>query len=823
MEDPNLIAYLYPGGDEPSHFKNAELTILMAQNETRRIEPLLVDRSRGSSLALEDGSDDYNDDKNNDECDGNDYDADDSYTNDLQSEETKKLPNHDYSPGLQLRFDDERKNRIGFVFGTSLGADIVLPRRDSMSGLAPRHCVLTFDDHGRLILRDLGDRERRKGGTAVTYGGKGGQKRRGFTWILSGHDFTEQREHEPIIIELDKNLKFEITIVTHDINSPLYKDNLAQFPYRAVTGVDDLSLGGLGFQSLDSTAVQSGAQTPSNNAILLDNGELGRGSQAVVVRVWDVSNAAEYASKQPLKTKFWDRLKMEVNLLKQINHENIVRCFSKYSTETPPRLVLEYVPLGNLEEQAEAEQISLEETLEILRQGLYALRYLHEREDPIVHRDIKPSNILVQTRNPLHIKLSDFGFSKENQDYLMTCCGTLLYAAPEVFIRTSYDASVDIWSLGVVVFEYAHGLPDYRRFKNFDGMWAKEIAKALNAEVGASHCPLLALLSRAMIVFDPESRYSAHRCWKEASQLHISESCCSTPTPAPYTREDEPTVVYNTPEEFRHQTGSPISVEGRLTAPFRDIGKTTSHSSSVAGYLTGLADNRRVRSGAPPPESFPRGQKRISQVSKQLSDRRPIKRRGHSNNAEMEQFFEMSSNPLHPLYAGSSLAEVESDWDETSQSSVVTVGGRVSEWASQDSYRDVEQTEPWPGSHRAPLSVSDGSVSDRIRFLGNLLQNEEESTIHKEEVEAAVARDESPPIGMNYTHSPFLGSADGHPTDGGHTTSGSYSNVSHSANGYLAVSSISHQKAAPFKHTQSSGIMEGRPSATWLTCDQSQD
>lgn len=136
-----------------------------------------------------------------------------------------------------------------------------------------------------------------------------------------------------------------------------------------------------------------------------------------------------------------------------------------------PRLVLEYVPLGSLEDQHKEASISIEESFAILCQGLSVLRYLHERGDPIAHRDIKPSNILVQLRTPyLYIKLADFGLSKESQDSLKTYCGTRFYAAPEVQKKESYDIAVNIWSLGLVVFQYAHGLPRPGRLKTFDGV-----------------------------------------------------------------------------------------------------------------------------------------------------------------------------------------------------------------------------------------------------------------------------------------------------------------------------------------------------------------
>ncbi len=313
MADPNLIACLYPGGNSNRSLENAMLTIDMAENASRRFEPLIEDRSRHSSLAPEDEVDTYNDNAYDNES------YDDAYDDASGSQESavSNAPNNDYSPGLQLGFDDWRKNRMGFVFGTSQNCDIVLPKRDSLDGLAPRQCVITFDVQGRLTLQDL-DPRRKKGGTAVTYKGQGGQKRRKFTWILGGDEFPER--NAPIVIALHNNLKFQIVVAHHNIHSALYRENVAQFPGRVVTNVDDLSFGGLGFQSLDSTAAPSGAQTPSMDAILLDNGELGRGAQAVVIRVWDVSTGLEYASKRPLEKKAWKRMRAEIDLLKQVNH-----------------------------------------------------------------------------------------------------------------------------------------------------------------------------------------------------------------------------------------------------------------------------------------------------------------------------------------------------------------------------------------------------------------------------------------------------------------------------------------------------------------------
>jgi serine/threonine protein kinase len=95
---------------------------------------------------------------------------------------------------------------------------------------------------------------------------------------------------------------------------------------------------------------------------------------------------------------------------------------------------MEYVPGGELSSYLQANGKLSEDTVKnITRQILHALQYLHKRK--ITHRDIKPDNILIASYNPMRVKLSDFGLSKVAQDetFLKTFCGTLLYCAPEVY------------------------------------------------------------------------------------------------------------------------------------------------------------------------------------------------------------------------------------------------------------------------------------------------------------------------------------------------------------------------------------------------------
>jgi serine/threonine protein kinase len=130
----------------------------------------------------------------------------------------------------------------------------------------------------------------------------------------------------------------------------------------------------------------------------------------------------------------------------------------------------------------------------------------------MVHRDIKPSNILIKSRDPLHIKLADFGLANIGWE-LNTACGTLQYVAPEIY-SGKYDSAVDIWSLGVVIFKYANdGLPHYDTQQG----WYRRLMKSVES---ASHkSPLIRFLSTSMIFWSPIIRFTAVMCSHNAKKL----------------------------------------------------------------------------------------------------------------------------------------------------------------------------------------------------------------------------------------------------------------------------------------------------------------
>lgn len=121
-----------------------------------------------------------------------------------------------------------------------------------------------------------------------------------------------------------------------------------------------------------------------------------------------------------------------------------------------PFMVMPYLPFGNLEDLHNESPMAVEENIDLLFQALNTLKYLHPCS--VAHQDLKPENILIESQSPLSIKLANFSLANDKPN-LKTVCGTQQYAAPEVYLRSKYTASIDLWSLDVIILQFMYGLP----------------------------------------------------------------------------------------------------------------------------------------------------------------------------------------------------------------------------------------------------------------------------------------------------------------------------------------------------------------------------
>ena len=251
--------------------------------------------------------------------------------------------------------------------------------------------------------------------------------------------------------------------------------------------------------------------------------------------------------------------------------------YEDFTNEGKPLLVMEYLSFGNLKVQHGFDHITEEETITVLHQGLQALDYLHTQG--LVHRDIKPENILIQSRRPFHIKLSDFGLATDNS-ILKTFCGSPYYVAPEIWKRRAYSSAVDIWSLGVIVFEYIYGLPKpSRSYKSKS--WGEDIIHKIEDEHWESD-QVLGLLHTKMLRMKPEERGSAGNCLNSFLELRLSYIETFYTGRATITLSEQSTEIWKPLDRVEEESRSP----DQLLVPSKVQKRLRSSRSSPSTQVT---------------------------------------------------------------------------------------------------------------------------------------------------------------------------------------------------------------------------------------------
>ena len=141
-----------------------------------------------------------------------------------------------------------------------------------------------------------------------------------------------------------------------------------------------------------------------------------------------------------------------------MRHNNICRLYGFFWDEKKIYLILEYATGGEVyQELVNERKFGEEKSAEYIYQTIQALKYLHSKQ--VIHRDIKPENLLNCGGT---IKLSDFGWSTHSpDDRRNTMCGTLDYLPPEMVQKNRYDHTIDIWSIGILTYEFLTGSPPF--------------------------------------------------------------------------------------------------------------------------------------------------------------------------------------------------------------------------------------------------------------------------------------------------------------------------------------------------------------------------
>ncbi|KAB8356360.1 hypothetical protein FH972_023944 [Carpinus fangiana] len=411
---------------------------------------------------------------------------------------------------LALRFSSHVNNpAAGFCFGRNLmKCDINLDPDHKQNRISNIQFRVYCNPSGIVMLEDMSTN-----GTIVDKVTLGGKKYpdNSKMQMLSGGSIIEI-----LSLNQDEHIKFIVRIPAREphqdeyiANFQNYMENLAiaeerqqtaergpPMPEAAVRGMLAAPLAG---PTNPKKFAQSGLPiiNNSNYGMKWDGapnynciGVLGKGAFATVYHLATREKGEPYAVKELEKRRFIkngqldQRLDNEMKIMKDLRHPNIVQYIDYIETNQHLYIIMEYIPCGDLQGYIQSHQLLPEDMgREMSRQIFDALAYLHQRN--ITHRDIKPDNIMIQSEEPFVVKLTDFGLSKvvkNNETFLKTFCGTLLYCAPEVFpdwhkqpasrqrqkrrapgsrSTHSYSQLVDIWSYAAVLWFVMCGKPPF--------------------------------------------------------------------------------------------------------------------------------------------------------------------------------------------------------------------------------------------------------------------------------------------------------------------------------------------------------------------------
>lgn len=221
-----------------------------------------------------------------------------------------------------------------------------------------------------------------------------------------------------------------------------------------------------------------------------------------------------------LHSKNKDRWSREIQIMKRLNHVNVVQArevpeeLLSMALNDLPLLAMEYCSRGDLRRVLNMPEnccgLMENEILLLLNDIGAGIQYLHKNK--IIHRDLKPENIVLQeTDGKVFHKIIDLGYAKDlDQGSLCTSfVGTLQYLAPELFENKPYTATVDYWSFGTVIFEctcgfrpFLHHMQPVQWTAKVKNKGSKDImaVEDMNGEVRFSaHLPYPNSLSRPFI------------------------------------------------------------------------------------------------------------------------------------------------------------------------------------------------------------------------------------------------------------------------------------------------------------------------------------
>ena len=241
--------------------------------------------------------------------------------------------------------------------------------------------------------------------------------------------------------------------------------------------------------------------------------ELGAGSYGRVILVQHKITQAKYAIKcidKRNKVNIEEKpyFRREIEIMYRVHHPNVVKLFGHFEDNKYCYFIMEYIPGGNvynLVPKNGYRTVPIQTIASIMKDVISAVYFLHHMSPPIIHRDIKPENVVLDQN--MKAKLTDFGWSNYMQGDMKrtTVCGTPVYLAPEIINNRGHDEKVDIWCIGVLLFELLTGISP---FQGFDVQTIKYNINRLNIAWQKNMDRDAVDLIKRILKYNPEERIS---------------------------------------------------------------------------------------------------------------------------------------------------------------------------------------------------------------------------------------------------------------------------------------------------------------------------
>jgi len=177
--------------------------------------------------------------------------------------------------------------------------------------------------------------------------------------------------------------------------------------------------------------------------------------------------AVKIMTKENNNARKKEIIDVEIEILKRVNHQHVVKLYDLFETEDKYFLVLQLITGGELFDRiVELIHYSEKDASEIVKKIVMGVQHLHSKQ--VVHRDLKPENLLLSSKDPdANVLITDFGLSAimPEDQRLYRAVGTPGYLAPEVLetldTGAGYRQEVDLWGIGVIMYILLCGFPPF--------------------------------------------------------------------------------------------------------------------------------------------------------------------------------------------------------------------------------------------------------------------------------------------------------------------------------------------------------------------------